>query len=164
MKSNQLLTAATLGAVATLFAASPAQALVVHQSQEMSVSVKTEGGNSSSTTEANAWGKQSQHVSTDEMTYSYRPGRHVGMGNRWGKNVWVRPADDGQVRLSWDLRGGTCHVRYTEAGASGYNYETSTNCDDGGITIGGLVSGKNYRFQVRKDDGAWTRAVTVKAW
>lgn len=158
MKSSHLVSAIALGAAATLFAASPADALVVEQTQELNISTKTTSEGSSSvksTSEASAWGKQSQHVSTDEHGYSYRHGH---------RSAWVRPTADGEVRLNWELRGGTCHVRYTEAGAKGYNYHTSTNCDDGEITIGGLVRGKAYRFQVRKDDGAWTRAVTVRSW
>jgi hypothetical protein len=158
MKSLHRISSIALGATALVFAATPVNALVVEQSQELNISTKTTSEGSSSvksTSEANAWGKQTQSVSTEEHSYTYRHGH---------RSAWVRPMADGEVRLNWELRGGTCHVRYTEAGAKGYNYYTSTNCDDGEITIGGLVRGKAYRFQVRKDDGVWTKAVTVRSW
>lgn len=69
----------------------------------------------------------------------------------------------GEVRLNWDHRGGTCHVRYTESGSRYFKYSTSAACDEGGITIGGLTPGHNYRFQVRKDGGGWSATVTRRA-
>jgi hypothetical protein len=77
--------------------------------------------------------------------------------------VYVVENTDGRVRLEWGYRGGTCHVRYTEATQSVYKYATAASCDEGGVTIGGLVPGKKYRFQVRQNEGGWSRAVVVKA-
>lgn len=165
MKKLQIVGATTMAAVLTAVSALPVQAVVVRQTQEFSssTSVKVEGGSDvKAEAESNSWGKQSQRIVTDDAPeYGYRSGRPAG---RSVGKTWARPANNGQVRLTWDMRGGTCHVRYTEVGAAGYNYETSASCDEGGITIGGLVSGKSYRFQVRKDDGAWSRATTVRAW
>lgn len=160
MSMSKIIAASILGFSFTAISATSAQALTVRQSQEFSSStnVKVEGGSDvKAEAESNSWGKQSQRVTTEDTpTYSYR--RHSQ------RPVWVRSAAHGEVHLTWDHRGGTCHVRYTEAGSAGYNYHTSTNCDEGHITIGGLVSGKSYRFQVQKDDGAWSRARTVRAW
>lgn len=160
MKISKIITASILGISLIAVSTTSAQALTVRQSQEFSSSssVKVEGGSDvKAEAESNSWGKQSQRVSTDDTsTYTHR--RHAQ------RPVWVRPAAHGEVHLTWDHRGGTCHVRYTESTSAGYNYHTSTNCDEGGITIGGLVSGKSYRFQVQKDDGAWSRARTVRAW
>lgn len=58
------------------------------------------------------------------------------------------------------MRGGTCHVRYTEANQSVWKYNTSAGCDDTGVTVGGLQSGQKYKFQVRQDGGAWSRVMT----
>mgnify|MGYP001175360096 CR=1 FL=1 len=170
-KKMLLVSASFLSATLFVASSSPAQALVVRQSQEMSnsSSVKVEGSNVSvsgdfkAEAKSESWGKQSQKVVIDDGAgYTMRPyGHSKGRGN---KGMWAKPASSGEVRLTWDMRGGTCFVRYTEAGSAGYNYETSTGCDNGTITIGGLTPGRNYRFQVRKDDGAWSQPITVKAW
>lgn len=70
----------------------------------------------------------------------------------------------GEVEITWDLRGGSCEVRYTEAKNARYKYFTSTSCDDGGITIGGLHPGMKYRFQVRKEGEGWQSPVTLRAY
>lgn len=76
---------------------------------------------------------------------------------------WSHDNSDGEVRLSWNQRGGTCTVRYTEASARNYNYTTSAACDDGSMTIGGLVPGRAYRFQVKKDNENWSKAIRLVA-
>lgn len=174
MQSSKMVSATIMSVSLVLVSATGVQASVIRQTQEFSnsSSVKVEGGSDvKAEAESSSWGKQSQRVVTDEVdvpSYRYRPTHGVATSwkrkNRSANAVWVHPAAHGEVRLSWDLRGGTCHVRYNEATTAGYNYSTSTSCDDGEIRIGGLVAGQNYRFQVRQDDGAWSRAITVRAW
>lgn len=70
---------------------------------------------------------------------------------------------DGEAYLSWGWRGGTCHIRYTENNYRNYKYSTSAACDDGHLTIGGLQPGRLYRFQVRQDNGVWSKPIRIKA-
>ncbi len=70
---------------------------------------------------------------------------------------------NGAARLSWNYRGGTCTIRYTEASESMYKYATSAGCDDGGIVIGGLVPGVRYKFQVSPDGVNWSKVVSTVA-
>ncbi len=86
--------------------------------------------------------------------------RRIHRGRVLGYQV---PVQYGQVYLSWDFRGGTCHVRYTENANRYYKYSTAASCDSGGTTIGGLRPGLVYRFQVKKDDGTWSAPVRIKA-
>jgi hypothetical protein len=82
---------------------------------------------------------------------------------RFRNSYWSESPSNGEVRLTWSQRGGTCQIRYTEFGSKNYNYTTSTACDNGGITIGGLQYNKSYKFQVRKDDEAWSTAIVRRA-
>jgi hypothetical protein len=155
---------ATLLAAAT-FTTTSAAALTVEQSQELNNSAKTSvtcnGGTCSGSAEASQNGKQSQKVEVPTPTYS--TGHSTVYRYRRAKTYWVPSTvvmmADGQVRLSWGMRGGTCHVRYTEANQGYWKYETSAGCDDGGVTIGGLQPGVKYKFQVRQDNGAWSRVM-----
>lgn len=142
--------------------AAPVQAFTIRQSQEMSntVNVKTEGGTAEVKSES--WGKQSQKVEFNTWKEDWKDEDHS-----WKKAKpynWKSENTDGEVRLSWDHRGGICHIRYTEVNSRAYKYSTSAACDQGEITVGGLVQGRNYRFQVRKDDGSWSKPTVVKAW
>ena len=106
---------------------------------------------------------QSQGVGSDDSSFR----SHFSYGTKKYNNGGKRRSNrdtSGKVALDWDHRGGTCHIRYTENNAQDYRYSTSTNCDEGGITIGGLKVGTNYRFQVKKDDGSWSNSMVIKAW
>lgn len=148
---------------ALVAAVTPAQA---YQSQsqsatsESSSSVTCEGNGCTGKTESSAsvrmYQRQSQGSGSSDSSDWYPSHRRGNYNNSWGDT-------SGEVRISWDHRGGTCHVRYTEAGSKYFKYATSAACDEGGVTIGGLKTGKNYRFQVRKDSGAWSRSMTVRA-
>lgn len=160
---------------AVSFSSSPVHAYM-HQEQSQSSSSTTSfscDGNcgkveTSTKTEVNQ--SQSQTMSSHDSSWMNSTwDDENGWQTRHGNRRWVSFSDnwnnnDGQVRLNWGMRGGTCYVRYTEAKSGGWNYNTSTACDDGGITIGGLMRGKNYRFQVKKDDGSWSKTRTLKAW
>jgi hypothetical protein len=166
---NLLTRAAILGATvitATAVTAQTATALTVEQSQELNTSSKTSiscnSGDCSGSAEATSNGKQNQRV--EAAPTGYKAGKAT---YRKGKALWM-PAtvvmmDDGQVRLNWGMRGGTCHVRYSEANQSAWKYQTSASCDEGGVTIGGLQSGVKYKFQVRQDNGAWSKIMVGKA-
>ena len=163
MKSAKLFSASLLTVSLGLFLAQPAQALVIKQTQEMSTSsyVKVEGGTDvKAEAESNNWGKQSQKVVTHGSQFKSRGAVSTP---RWNTPRWSVPSTDGQARIEWEMRGGSCHIRYSEVTSRGYKYSTSASCDDGGLTIGGLAQGKTYRFQVRKDGEVWSRPVTVTA-
>jgi hypothetical protein len=177
MSITQTALRAVIAAGATLaLTASVAHAVVIEQSQSegqnMEVSVSTSGTSTGSVT-ARATGSQSQSQSQRietaapvEYVYShaqYVRGKYVRPV--MVRTAWVTPVvmDEGQVRLSWGYRGGTCQVRYTETTRNWYAYATAAGCDDGGITINGLQAGVNYRFQVKPENGVWSRAVVVRA-
>jgi hypothetical protein len=158
-----------LFSVASLFltvGALPASAMTMEQTQEVSqngsarTSVSCDGGSCSGSAEATTsqTARQSQFMTT-EAVGRVVPNRHRGtvLGVRVGANA------DGRVRLTWGYRGDTCHVRYTEAREKSYKYSTSANCDDGGVTIGGLTPGVKYRFQVAQGGGNWSKPVVVLA-
>lgn len=92
-----------------------------------------------------------------------------GSGSHWNdwdddwNTGWEDRDTTGQVWLGWGWRGGTCHVRYTEATNRSYKYSTSAACDNGGMTIGGLTKGTSYRFQIKQDNGYWSRPITRRA-
>lgn len=147
--------------------AAPAMAMTMVQSQEMTqstsskTSVSCTGGECSGSAEASSsqTGFQRQMMTTDTVPY-----HTVRAGVRpYKTGVWAARAREGQVRLTWGFRGDTCHVRYTEARESSYKYTTSASCDDGGVTIGGLVPGVKYRFQVQQGTGYWSKPVVVLA-
>ncbi len=71
---------------------------------------------------------------------------------------------NGYATVTWPHRGGTCTVRYTEAAARWYKYTTAAACDAGEATIGGLIPGRAYRFQVRQGSSNWERPVRLIAW
>ena len=61
-------------------------------------------------------------------------------------------SSNGQVLVTWGgMTGGTCNVRYTEAGMPFFNYRTSGACDQGSLKIGSLQPGQVYKFQVAQD-------------
>jgi len=156
---------------ASVVSAGSVLALTVNQTQELNTSTSTSttlncvaGQNCSATAEtsSSSSGKQTQHVDVLEAAqiaqYRYRSGRVI-----WIPSTTVMMINDGQVRLSWPIRGGTCQVRYSEANHSGWKYATSTGCDDSGVTIGGLQPGWRYKFQVQQDNGPWSRVMTGRA-
>lgn len=139
--------------------------VIQEQSQEVSsssnASVTCTGDcNGSANAESSATGRQWQRTEITSgrnvVSRSYRT------STRRIATAYIGWQSDGSVRLNWGMRGGTCHVRYTEAAESVYKYATAAGCDDGGVTIGGLTPGVRYRFQVRQNDGAWSRPVVIK--
>jgi hypothetical protein len=166
MKLSTLLSAAAVMGLAVTTAV-PIQAstvMIQEQSQEVSsssnASVTCTGEcNGSASANSSASGRQWQRseVKSGSITRSYKPTK------KYTATAYIGWNNEGTIRLNWGMRGGTCHVRYTEANKSTYKYATSAGCDDGGVTIGGLTPGVRYRFQVRQNDGAWSRAVTAKA-
>src|SRR5258708_2780216 len=89
----------------------------------------------------------------------------ASMAKTWtGSNVVGEVVNgDGAVHLMWNQRGGTCAVRYTEANQRVYKYFTQTNCDDGQIVIGSLITGRKYRFQVSQNGMGWSRPIVARA-
>lgn len=164
---NLLSKVTAVGAVvltAGVMSVSAAQALTVEQSQELTHTAKTSitcTGECSGTAEVTQNAKQSQKV----VIPTVKSTKHIKNKNL--KALWVPSTvvmlNDGQVRLNWGMRGGTCHVRYTEAKSSVWNYSTAAGCDEAGVTINGLKTGVNYKFQVRQNDGAWSRVMVGKA-
>lgn len=150
--------------------------VVIEQNQGNSVSVSTHcsGTDCSSKVEASvSQGQQQQHnTNTSGSTTlffsspfpspdinGWRP-RRPGMV--WGWPMW-RSGQQGQVRINWRLRDGTCHVRYSEADEESFKYQTSASCSEKGVTIGGLASGQKYKFQVRQDEDDWSRVIYLRA-
>lgn len=156
----------------TVLASTSAAALTVEQSQELTNSAKTSitcNGECSGSAEVTQNAKQSQKIemSPTAKHYKYVAPKYKSVKNKNLKAVYVPSAvvimNDGQVRLNWGMRGGTCHVRYTESNMNVWKYNTSAGCDEGGVTINGLQSGVSYKFQVRQDNGAWSRVMVGKA-
>ncbi len=177
--------ALTLGAV-------PVSAQVMEQSQQftqtVNSSVKLENGsatNIEATASGTQSGSQSQYLMVPnhatrqmraqkvrQMAGKNLKGKYVKLpSNRVMKNsgyvnmssAYVQNAADGQVWLGWGMRGGTCHVRYTENVSKVYTYATAASCDEGGVTIGGLQSGTNYRFEVSQDRNRYSLPVVITA-
>lgn len=181
----------SLGVVAALSVSTGAVHATQTQSQEFSqssnqkINFECQGNPCVINLENNASqnGKQSQ--SQDAPTIEYRdvvyqePVRYVRPTKttkttkakptkRVVNTVWVNTVEDnqptdGSVRINWGMRGGTCYVRYGETTTNGYSYSTNTGCDNGGITIGGLVPGRTYRFQVSTNRSNWSREMTIVA-
>jgi|GEM_PF-2672139 len=82
-------------------------------------------------------------------------------------NTFFPTQSNGAIRVSWNYRGGTCDVRYTEAASTSkllFQYHTSASCDDGSVVVRGLVPGKKYTFEVSSDgDVNWSKPVTGTA-
>ncbi len=72
-------------------------------------------------------------------------------------------APSGNATISWPHSGGTCTIRYTENSARWYKYTTSAGCDEGQLTIGGLVPGRTYRFQVKQEGAGWSTPTRIVA-
>ncbi|MDQ5951659.1 MAG: hypothetical protein QG639_940 [Patescibacteria group bacterium] len=101
--------------------------------------------------------KQSQSQSTNYT----QSDTHYRSRNGWSKPNQLPKY--GSFTLGWDHRGGTCHVRYSESNVQSYKYSTSAACDAGEVVVGGLQRGSTYRFQVKKDDGAWSAPLWLRA-
>jgi hypothetical protein len=175
---------AALGVSASVVHATQTQSQEFSQSSSQKVNFECQGNpcvvNFENT--ANQSGKQSQTQDTGYVnpevryveptqyvrpakkfkTSKARPTKRV-VNSAWVYNVRDAEPTNATVRLSWPMRGGTCHVRYGETSANSYPYSTSTGCDNGGITIGGLVPGRSYRFQVASEGANWSSPVTVVA-
>ncbi len=180
MNTLQRLTFSTLTVAAALVVATTQAGAYSYQSQSQSFSSEF---SSSVNCEGNCNGKAEVTSKTSmDQSQVQRMGTGTGSGGSWGSN-WGDRDDwdnkgrsnrndwgnkqantDGQVRLNWNMRDGTCRVRYKEANARSYNYTAHADCNDGGITIGGLVEGRNYHFQVKKDgDEKWSRPILRRA-
>jgi hypothetical protein len=169
MRKNVLLSLTIV--IAGLAIATPVSAVVMEQSQSQSqstssnssasVTVTNGSGSGSANSEAKASQSQGQSQRIDMGTT-----RNVGRGRvvrGAARGAWISVNTDGHVRLSWAQRGGTCNIRYTENSDRGYKYATSAGCDEGGVTIGGLTPGVVYRFQMKQDNGPWSKAIVIKA-
>lgn len=160
---NKHITVSSLLGVMITFSAvaaplSFATTMEQHQSFSSEVSSSCSGECSFS---SHVSGSQHQFMSDDSEARPQLKDRERKRGeNR--RDRWTQRY--GEVKLTWSHRGGTCHVRYTEANVRSYRYSTNADCDEGGVTIGGLTRGKAYRFQVKQDDGYWSRAFTRNAW
>ncbi|MBP9820127.1 fibronectin type III domain-containing protein [Candidatus Woesebacteria bacterium] len=133
----------TLGVVNT------AQAQVIEQHQSAKVTTEFEcTGTCSSYSSVSV----SQHQSTSSN-------HHVASHRNAHPAVWRKKSEYGSVRLTWEPQDGTCLIRYTEARRSDFAYATSTSCNEGEITIGGLVPGRNYRFQVKIENDDWSKPI-----
>lgn len=166
--STRLFLGSAVGILFFSSLTSISNAIYMEQSQSVNANAQ---GSANCTGDCNTSVSSSVSVSTSQRmvldgdvqpTYSRRTHGRV-LGRTYIQPVYIVENADGQVRLDWGYRGGTCHVRYTEANQTYYKYATAASCDDGGVTISGLIPGDKYRFQVRQDNGAWSRAVTVKA-
>ncbi len=133
----------TLGVVNT------AQAQVIEQHQSAKVTTEFEcTGTCSSYSSTSV--SQRQFISNNSTASEYRRAR---------PEIWKRRNTYGSVRLTWEPQDGTCLIRYSEAKRSDFAYATSTSCNEGEITIGGLVPGKNYRFQVKIENDDWSKPI-----
>ena len=149
---------------AFVLAVTSAQANYQYQSQSGSTSTSTSvscnGGNCTGSSSSESSLELHQSQSTDAGNGMHHNTMHQAPRHNRNNN-WKDTS--GEVSINWDHRGGTCHVRYGESTSRGYRYSTSASCDDGGMTIGGLQTGKNYRVQYRKDSGAWSAPKTYRA-
>lgn len=149
----------SLFALPLVFAPS-AKAEVIEQRQLLRNEFSVECTNGTCKVSGNQSGEQHQNSG----------GRASSTTSNWSWSDWDDDSnwnededDSGEVRLGWNQRGGTCHVRYKETTSRTYNYSTQAACDDGGITIGGLVPDRAYHFQIKKDNGRWSRARRIVA-
>jgi len=106
--------------------------------------------------------RQEQLSGDGTSTISTEPSRSWSMSSSWhddwDDSVTGTPIPQGKVKLRWNYDDGVCHIRYSEATVRAYKYTTSTDCDNGGIEIGGLMPSKAYRFQIRDQDTGWSSA------
>lgn len=172
MNAIQKLSLTTLTvAVAAAASVTPASA---QYSQQQRQSFSSETSFSSNCEGSNCSGK-SEFKSSTNMAQEQRQGSGVGMngwshsnnGSNWnGWDNWDEEETNtaGEVRLNWTLRDGTCYIQYRNVGTAGWPYSTQANCNDCGITVGGLQEGKNYQFRIKKNDGPWSRVMTRRAW
>ncbi len=187
MTKNNLMLGLVVSASSLALAVSPVAAYMEQSqqfSQSVSSSTKIENG-SAEKVEASASGSQSGSQ-TQIMTgsagadrgyngavgggytqtnrnYVYRQPKTTKTGYGYVPGMYINGLDNGQVWLGWGVRGGTCHVRYTENRSRTYQYATATSCDEGGITIGGLQPGMKYRFQISQDRNRWSQPVVITA-
>jgi hypothetical protein len=169
LSQKRLLISSSLALVSLGLAVTPIQAIFIEQSQSVNASANSSASctgdcSASSNSSVSVQTSQTMRVDSGDAGY-YRPVsyRYHAPARAYVQPVYIVSNSDGQVRLDWGYRGGTCHVRYGEANQSWYKYATAAGCDDGGVTIGGLVPGVKYRFQVHQNEGAWSRAVVVRA-
>lgn len=146
-----------------------AKTVVFNQTQSSQIKVTSNCTNGECTAESSVSVSQHQlqsdapHFDSSEDTWWSPWWRHSHHSARSG-DVNVRTHRSGEVALSWSWRSGTCEVRYTESNVSHYKYSTLVACNQGGVTIGGLMPGKSYRFQIRNTEHEWwTTPVTITA-
>lgn len=141
--------------------------------QQQRQSVSSETSFTTTCSGSNCAGKHEFNSSTS-VKQEQRQGSGAGMHgwSEWGtgdNNGWGNWHDeeevttDGEVKLTWGLRDGTCHIQYRRVGQTGWPHATATSCNNGEVTIGGLEEGKNYQFRIKKNDGHWSRPLTRRA-
>ena len=78
--------------------------------------------------------------------------------------VWAGSGPEiGTVTITWSDRGGNCAVAYTEAAHAGYQYNTTTSCDNVHLNISQLVPGSKYKFIVSANGTPWSAPVYAVA-
>lgn len=166
MKKSVLFTTSFVTALCLVFSSGQSVSAQMYQEQRQSVSNSSSfsyscdgdcNGTAESKTSSKVKQSQSQGYGTTQM--KWRNNRNYRNNRNWNTDRDT----SGEVSLSWDQRGGTCHVRYTESWIRNYKYSTSTACDNGSITIGGLQPGTSYRFEVQKDSEGWSWPLTLRA-
>lgn len=163
MKVSQSIRIISLLAVLFGFTVSTASAnMYQEQSQSSSNSFKFSSNcEGSDCGEVTFKSKSKLNQSQSQGTGSYRDNWGYKTNDHWNrKNAVPRY---GNVTISWDHRGGTCYVRYSESNVSSYKYSTNSACDNDQVVVGGLRRGSTYRFQVKKDDGDWSAPMWLRA-
>lgn len=133
-----------------------------HVTQSSSFSFNCNGNCNTSSSNSSANFSSSSEVHQSQSQSTGWGGYMHSLKNHYKNNP--NKSMNGKVTVGWDYEGGTCHVQYTEANVTNYKYNTSAPCDDGEVTISGLKRGGLYRFQVKKDDGAWSDPMTLRAY
>lgn len=169
MHTLQKLSITTIG-LAAVFASAviPAHAQGMQQ-QRQSFSSET---SFTSSCEGSSCGGKQEFKSTTSINQEQRQGSGTGMKgwsnwSDWDNTGWDNWEDEtntnGEVRLTWSMKDGTCHIQYRKVGQAGWPYSTAADCNNGEVTIGGLEEGKNYQFRIKKNDGKWSRPMTKRA-
>ena len=152
MKKLQKLSISSLAVVAAFAVSVTSANAFSSQSQWQGFSSET---SFSSSCEGSNCGGKTEFKSSTTMEQAQTQSTGVSRGsNNWGNwGGWddEQNNSDGEVRISWPQRDGTCKIQYKMVGQSGWPYSTEASCNDGAKTIGGLEEGKRYQFRVRKD-------------
>lgn len=133
-----------------------AQTVYQHQSSSSNIEMKCEG-----TCKVTSESTQSQTQRVGESNW-HQPERKWRQPHH--KTWQSQHHPNGHATVTWSPGEGTCTIRYTENNSRWYKYTTSANCTDGHVTIGGLVPGRTYRFQVKSDGSYWQAPQHLTAW